>query len=144
MSNTSYSFNTNTHDSGWKVSSTFFEFIANVFYPWILEDHIKLPTLLFLDGHKSHISMEMSKFCSERGIILYCLLPNVTHILQPYDVAIFKSLKDQWRKAVSDHKQKTNKSVIKSNFAILFKTTFEVAICPEVIKKGFRVYGLSR
>nr|CAI5857573.1 unnamed protein product [Callosobruchus analis] len=101
-------------DSGWMVSSTFYEFIANVFHPWIIENHIKLPVLLFLDGHKSHINMELSKFCSEKGILLYCLLPSATHILQPCDIAIFKSLKNQWKKTVSGHKQKTSKSVNKS------------------------------
>nr|CAI5865741.1 unnamed protein product [Callosobruchus analis] len=74
-----------------------------------MENCIKLPVLLFLDGHKSHINMELSKFCSEKGILLCCLLPSATHILQPCDVAIFKCLKNQWKKTVSGHKQKKNK-----------------------------------
>nr|CAI5863558.1 unnamed protein product [Callosobruchus analis] len=85
-------------DSGWMVSSTFYEFIANVFHPWIIENHIKLPVLLFLDGHKSHINMELSKFCSEKGILLYCLLPSATHILQPCDVPSLNPLKINGRR----------------------------------------------
>nr|CAI5823742.1 unnamed protein product [Callosobruchus analis] len=124
------------------VSSTFYEFTANVFHPWIIENHIKLPVLLFLDGHKSHTNVELSTFFSEKGILLYCLLPSPTHIFQPCDVAIFKSLKNQWKKTVSGRKQKTSKSVTKANFAILFKASFDEAIRPEIIREGYKVCEL--
>lgn len=61
-------------DTGWMVSETFFEYISNCFYPWLLENSIKFPVILLLDGHKSHINLQLSNFCSEKNIILYCLL----------------------------------------------------------------------
>lgn len=45
-------------DSEWMVSSTFFEFISNGFFTLLLNDKIKLPVFLFLDVHKSHLSMD--------------------------------------------------------------------------------------
>lgn len=41
---------------------------------------------------------QTSQFCEKNGIILVALLPNATHILQPMDVAVFRSLKEPWRK----------------------------------------------
>ena len=49
--------------------------------------------LLFVDGHSTHMIRQAAEFCKENDIILYCLLPNVTHILQPCDVGLFSSMK---------------------------------------------------
>ncbi|CAH1980043.1 unnamed protein product [Acanthoscelides obtectus] len=129
-------------DSGWMVSATFYEFVANIFYPWLEENNIKLPVLLLLDGHKSHISMDLFNFCIKNNIILFCLLPNATHILQPCDVAVFKALKVAWKDVVMRQKQDSQKSITKTNFAPLFKNAFDKAIKPETIMAGFRVTGL--
>ena len=75
-------------ESGWMVSSCFFEYITNVFYPWCVKNKIQ-----FLDGHKSHLSLELSDFCRENNIILVALFPNATHIIQPCEVSIFTAYK---------------------------------------------------
>lgn len=129
-------------DSGWMTSATFYEFIGNIFLPWLQKHQIKLPILLLLDGHKSHIGMDLYNLCTQNGIILYCLLPNATHILQPCDVSVFKSIKVHWKKIVLQHKQKTTKSVNKNVFATLFKEAYENAIQPNTIKHGFRKCGI--
>lgn len=43
-------------ETGWIVSATFYEYMANEFYPWLVSNQVKFPVLLFLDGHKSHIN----------------------------------------------------------------------------------------
>ncbi|XP_055377922.1 uncharacterized protein LOC129609824 [Condylostylus longicornis] len=57
-------------DSGWMTCQTFYEYITNCFYPYLLEKKIELPIILFLDGHSSHISLHLTNFCREKGIIL--------------------------------------------------------------------------
>lgn len=91
-----------SNESGWMNMETFFEYITHVFYPWLLKNNIQLPVVLFLDGHTSHISLPLSMFCKEKGIILVALLPNSTHILQPLDVAVFRPVKRTWRSVVHD------------------------------------------
>lgn len=129
-------------DSGWMVSETFYEYITNCFHPWLLENKIQLPVVLFLDGHKSHINVELFEFCVQNSIVLYCLPPNATHIIQPCDVSIFKSLKTAWKQVVQQHKQMTNKYITKATFAPLFKKAFDQAINEKIIKNGFRCCGL--
>lgn len=85
--------------------------------------------------------MELSDFCVERNIILYCLYPDSTHIIQPCDVAIFKPLKSKWRTVVQQREQKTQKSITKTTFAPLFKDAFD-QLSEDSIKNGFRVCGL--
>jgi len=40
-------------DKGWITGETFFEYIANVFHPWLIKTKVQLPIVLFLDGHVS-------------------------------------------------------------------------------------------
>ena len=49
--------------------------------------------LLFINGHCSHITVDLINAPIHNNIILYCLLPHATHILQPLDVAVYRPLK---------------------------------------------------
>ncbi|GAB0086561.1 uncharacterized protein DMENIID0001_006470 [Sergentomyia squamirostris] len=101
-------------DSGWMTSESFFEYIANVFLPWIVEQKIELPIIVFLDGHRSHTSLSLSKFCAENGLILVALFPNSTHITQPLDVAVFAPIKRRWKRVKRDwHKKERGYEICK-------------------------------
>ena len=66
-------------------------FMSQVFEPWLTTNH---------HGHKSHLSLEIAEsFLYERQILLIALNPNSTHLLQPLDVSVFKSLKSLWSTA---------------------------------------------
>lgn len=82
-----------------------------------------------MDGHKSHVSLELSKFCAEKQIILYCFLANATNVLRPADVGVFRSFKANWRTTVREWKQSNpNKTLSKTNFTPVFKKAFDAAI----------------
>lgn len=129
-------------ESGWMCGSTFYEFITNIFDPWLQQQNIQKPVLFFLDGHKSHLTLHLSNYCSENGIEIIALYPNATHILQPMDLAVFRPLKVAWRKEVSrwqlDHLGQTLK---KENFAPVLRDSL-VTISEDCIRSGFRAGGL--
>ena len=56
------------------------------------------PVLLIEDGHSSHISLEVIKLAKENDIHLLCLPAHTTHLLQPLDVGVFRSLKGNFSK----------------------------------------------
>lgn len=87
-------------ETGWMTSQTFYEYVANVMHPWIVKNQIPLPVVFFVDGHSSHLTLPLSNFCTDNGIILIALYPNSTHILQPMDVAVLHPLKSGWKTAV--------------------------------------------
>lgn len=128
-------------DSGWMVSATFFEYIANIMYPWLVDNEVDFPVILYLDGHKSHLSLELSEFCTEKKIILYCLPPNATHILQPCDVSIFKPLKSYWKDVIKAHNLISKSPITKNNFGNIFKDAFD-KVKPESIINGFKACGM--
>lgn len=87
-------------ENGWIKSEVFFEFIGNVFSPFLTQSNIKRPVILFVDGHKTHFTYQLSNLCKELEIILVALYPNSTRILQPADVAAFRPVKSGWKSAV--------------------------------------------
>ncbi|KAJ4437827.1 hypothetical protein ANN_13765 [Periplaneta americana] len=87
-------------ESGWMCGPTFYEYMTNVFYPWLIQEEIQRPIIFFIDGHVSHMTLNLSQFCSENGIELIALFPNSTHLLQPMDVAVFGPLKKKWKVSV--------------------------------------------
>ncbi|KAJ8949463.1 hypothetical protein NQ318_007564 [Aromia moschata] len=82
-----------------------------------------------VDGHRTHLTLDLSDLCSQLQIILICLYPNASRILQPADVAAFKPLKTGWFKAILVWRR-NNPSMrfTKANFAPLLE---------EVVKKLF-------
>ena len=53
-------------------------------------------TLLILDGHSSHMSIDCLKYSQEHNIVMLCLPAHCTHFLQPLDRTVYKSLKSNW------------------------------------------------
>ncbi|KAJ8937533.1 hypothetical protein NQ314_011801 [Rhamnusium bicolor] len=130
-------------ESGWMNGQTFYEYMSNIFYPWLISKKIVLPVILFVDGHTSHLTMELSTFCLEHGIELAALYPNATHILQPMDVAVFHPLKSGWKKGVQNYKMENDgQKLKKEHFAQLLKNVIEENIPPTTIQKGFKSCGL--
>ena len=84
-------------ESGWIDSELFLVWLKKVFLKHVVSQR---PILLLIDGHKSHITLEAVDICRDSDIILFCLPPHTTHALQPLDVSVFKSLKDQYSKAI--------------------------------------------
>ncbi|XP_014227669.1 uncharacterized protein LOC106652973 [Trichogramma pretiosum] len=125
------------------TSSAFYEFIVNCFYPQLLENGVQFPVIIFFDGHKSHISIELHDFCIQKKIILYCFVAHASHIMQPLDVGTFRPLKVYWAQTVAEHGQRSNKIINKSNFAPLFHTAYsKLLLKPDIVKKSFEKAGL--
>ncbi|XP_072394938.1 uncharacterized protein [Diabrotica undecimpunctata] len=105
-------------DNGWIKNKLFYEYIGNILYPYVSKNNIKFPIALFVDGHSTHLTYEISELCTKLQIILIALYPNSTRIVQPADVSIFKPLKEGWKCAVLKFRREHPTEVVtKDNFA---------------------------
>lgn len=130
-------------DSGWMNGEIFFEYIANVFLPYLRQNQAEFPVVLFLDGHVSYLSLALSEFCKEYQIILIALYPNATHLLQPLDVGVFRPLKVEWKKAVHSWKiENDGRKLRKEDFAPLLARILPTAANQATIQNAFRVCGI--
>ncbi|KAL7292906.1 hypothetical protein TKK_0013574 [Trichogramma kaykai] len=130
-------------DTGWMTAELFYEYIANIFLPWLKEKKIELPVIMYLDRHVSHLTEPLSKFCNANLIYLIGLPPNTTHFMQPMDVSMFGPLKAHWRKQVNIYRMaKTKLSVEKEDFAQELEKTFKTMDLVQISANGFRACGL--
>ncbi|XP_030751725.1 jerky protein homolog-like [Sitophilus oryzae] len=131
-------------ESGWMTGETFFEFITNIFHPWLLGNNITLPIILFIDGHASHLNLHTSRFCADNGIILTALFPNATHLIQPMDLAVFRTLKEGWKTKVQQWRIDNHESPVlkKVHFCPLLNTLLQERLTPSILQNGFRKCGL--
>ena len=127
-------------ESGWVDSELFLSWMHKVFLEFAVPQR---PVMLFVDGHKSHLSLELIDLARKNNVILFCLPPHTTHALQPLDVAVFKSFKDQFFKSVRALSfSKKNFIVSKRDFAAVVKDPFEKAFSMSNIKAGFSKAGI--
>ncbi|CAF4434030.1 unnamed protein product, partial [Didymodactylos carnosus] len=107
------------------------------------------PILLILDGHKSHQSVRTVELAIENDILLLCIPPHSTHVLQPLDVTFFKPIKQKYREILSEYYRTSRyKNVTKDIFPTLLKKLFNSSAVRKVnIIKGFMntgIYPLDR
>ena len=125
---------------GWMTTELFYGWGANHFNLNIPPGR---PVVLLVDGHSTHIDIEISKFCSKSGILLYCLPAHSSHITQPLDVGFYGPLKQAWKKAVVEYSSNNiGKSVTKQTFAKVFKVAWENTVKVSTIVNSFRCAGI--
>ena len=127
-------------ESGWVDSELFVEWMKKVFLKFATPQR---PVLLIIDGHKTHLTLDVVDLAQSNGVILLCLPPHTTHSLQPLDVSVFKSLKDHFYRSVRAFCfVKKNFTVSKREFASVVKEPFEKSFSMSTIKSGFAKSGI--
>ena len=127
-------------DNGWMTTSLFYGWLGNHFVKCIPPSR---PVVLIVDGHGSHIDMEVSKLAIENQVLLYCLPPHCTHCLQPCDVGFFKPLKSNWDKAVEEWEVEHLGEVLsKYEFAGVFRHAWEATVKVSTLVNSFKATGL--
>jgi hypothetical protein len=94
--------------------------------------------LLIVDSYKSHNSHKFYKYCEEEKIIVLCMPPHLSHLLQPLDVGCFSPLKRAYGDEINSLSQYSTKKIKKEAFLPAFKAAFKKAMTKENICAGFR------
>ena len=101
------------------------------------------PVLVIEDGHSSHISIEVIEEARKNDVHLLCLPAHTTHILQPLDVAVFKSLKGNYNKACKRYLASHPGQVITSQVITgVLAEAWPKSMTPVNIMSGFRKCGI--
>uniref|UniRef100_A0ABD2WF65 HTH CENPB-type domain-containing protein n=1 Tax=Trichogramma kaykai TaxID=54128 RepID=A0ABD2WF65_9HYME len=131
-------------ETGWMTAESFFHYVKNCFIPWIQNNGIQLPVVLYVDGHVSHLSLPLMQLCMANQIELIALFPNATHIIQPLDVVLFHQLKDRYRQTLRQWKYEKNiiTDFKKHLFAPVLEATLNSCDFTESLKNGFCTTGL--
>ncbi|KAJ2937514.1 hypothetical protein O0L34_g18659 [Tuta absoluta] len=124
---------------GWMETDIFYNYMSKIFVPNLDEER---PVLLVYDGHISHVDDKVVALAVENNITILKLPAHTSHLLQPLDLAVFKSFKATWdKKIVKWQRQNVGVKLRKQCFAELFAQAWQHTR-PEVIQNGFRKAGI--
>lgn len=124
---------------------------SDLFKKWFLKHFLvhtpkERPLLLIFDGHKSPVNLEVVETARKEDVILLCLPPHCSHILQPLNDGLFVVLKQHFASFLGDgYTTDTHFAVSKKEFSGVFKGTYQVAKEEEgvrIVKEGFRKSGI--
>ncbi|XP_033225745.1 uncharacterized protein LOC117178428 [Belonocnema kinseyi] len=131
-------------EKGWMASDSFYKYIVNVFYKWLIDNDYEFPVILYVDNHLSHLTMQLAKFCKEKQTELIRLHPNSTHIIQPLDVGLFHVFKENYKVANNEFRIQNNVvDVKKYMLAGIFKQALESYDFTNCIVSKFPTCGLA-
>ena len=91
-------------DNHWSNSSTVLRFFEKVLNPYLQSKHVELElpptqkTLVLLDVFRAHHTTEVLQKLAEANILAVFIPPNCTDKLQPLDLSVNKSFKNEMRK----------------------------------------------
>lgn len=129
------------NESGWMTASEFVKYMQHfIKYSNASKD---APSLLLLDNHTSHLSIEALDLAVEHGITVLSFPPHCSHRMQPLDVTVFGPIKrlytsqcDAWCK------NNAGKVLEIQHVAGIVDKCLNLGLTPKNIKSGFEVTGI--
>lgn len=128
--------------SGWMLDLDFVRFINH--FTKCTRTSKTNPTLLLLDSHSSHLSVEAIDLAAENGITILTFPPHCSHRMQPLDVSVFGPVKRIYNAMHSAWvKENSGKTM---NFIVIPKfvgQALKEGANAENIIAGFRATGIA-
>jgi hypothetical protein len=129
-------------DNGWTMDALGLTWLKDTFNKHTRNRTVGKYRLLILDGHRSHVTAEFDKYCSQNSIIVLCMPPHSSHLLQPLNVSCFSVLKRSYRKAVEGYMRMGINHIDKDDFTVLYQQACMTSFSLTTILSGFRATGL--
>lgn len=125
--------------NGWMESQLFLNYFEKILLEVLGPDR---PILLIYDGHVSHVDDRLIKVARDNRVTILKLPPHSSHILQPLDLSVFKSLKVKWDQTLV-HWQRHNegRKLPKKKFSSLVGQIWKETE-PDIIRNGFKKGGI--
>ena len=121
---------------------------SELFRKWFVGHFLKFavkerPLLLIMDGHQSHLDPELVRAAQREGVILLCLPPHTSHILQPLDVSFFRPLKADFSGVTGDLSAVSHSFLLsKKEFSRVLRDSYQRVKDRRVVVAGFRRCGI--
>ena len=122
--------------TGWVNGS-----LKEKYLKWISENHLKSDRshLILCDNHVSNSDLGVLNHAIQNNITLFTFPANLTHLLQPLDVWMFRSLKINWKTSlawVTANKTINNQLKLK-HYGFILERAYERTFLKSVIKEAW-------
>jgi hypothetical protein len=133
--------NATVSETGWSNSVIFRQYLETHFLKFV-PGREGQNVLLLLDGHRSHVSVDLVRWAKEKGIIIFILPAHTSHILQPMDVACYGPLEKIYNILCHKLMRESSQPITRYNVCSIASRAYLKALSPENIQSGFRRAGI--
>ena len=124
-------------ENGWTDNELGVKWLRECFDPETAKTQKGEYRMLLFDGHASHITNEAIQFCIKKKIIVLCLPPHSTHMLQPLDVGVFSPLSNAYKSGIHNlTRLSAIYSIDKVDFLEVYHQARKDAITSENVKSA--------
>lgn len=129
-------------ENSWTNNEIGMYWLEHVFDKQTRDHTVGTHRLLILDGHGSHVTLEFDQYCLNHSIIVLCMPPHSSHLLQPLDVGCFSVLKRSYGRLVEQKMGLGVNHIDKQEFLHLYQQARPEALHRSNIQSGFASTGL--
>ncbi|KAJ3454606.1 hypothetical protein MRS44_013206 [Fusarium solani] len=129
--------------TGWSNIVIFRKWFTEIFLQETRPKDTTAWRMLILDGHRTHITIEIMYMAWVNKVQLIYLPAHSSHISQPLDVGLFSPVKSYFRRATRDFASfNTTAPIQKQRFIEAYKQASDQAFTSRNIRSGFRAAGI--
>ena len=129
-------------DNGWIDNELGLTWLKRVFEKHTVYRTKGVYRLLILDGYGSYMAPEFDLFCKEYLIIILCILPYSSHLLQSLDVGCFAVLKRLYRRQIDGYIRNGLNHIDKADFLEVYYAVYIQSMSLANIQSSFAATGL--
>lgn len=129
------------NESGWFHQVEFVKYMRH--FIKYTNSNTEIPTLLLLDNHTSHLSIEAIDLARNHGVHMLSFPPHCSHKMQPLDVSVFAPVKAYYAQAVKNWQMaNAGKAIEIRHISGVVCKVLDQALTPANIKAGFAKTGI--
>ena len=119
-----------------------------IYTEWFKKTFLKFapterPLLLLQDGASAHMGPDLIEAAIANDIILLCFPPKTTHLLQPCDVGLYRTMEAQLRRTMQQVMVLRGElGIQKHNIPAIIRKVFLNSFTPALISKAFETCGI--
>ena len=137
-----YDWSIGVSENGWTNNKICLTWLKTVFDKHTKDRTVGRYRLLILDGHGSHVTPEFDQYCLDHSIIVVCMPPHSSHLLQPLDVGCFSILKHLYGKRVETLMSLGVNQIDKQEFLSIYQQACAEALHQNNVQSSFAATGL--
>ena len=98
--------------------------------------------LVYFDGHTTHVTLEIIQYACHNKILIVCLPPHSSHVLQPLNLAIYGPFKLALRDEAYTYEMEMGQPVDKDAALLVIGRAYKKAFSKGNILSAFRRAGI--
>ena len=129
------------HQSGWMTAENFVLYMRH--FIRFSKCSKERPTLLILDNHDTHLSLDCIDLAKDHGVVMLTLPPHCSHKLQPLDRTVYGPLKTAFNRAADAFMvNHPAQPITIYDISDLLGSAYPLAFTPNNIVSGFKCTGI--